>query len=65
VADVDTAFVEQFFDLQQRKWKPNIHHRRQTDNLGRRFELLEGIFHQETLRNSHSHLKPDFPDNTD
>ena len=34
VADVDPAFVEQVFDIAQRKGKTNIHHDRELDDLG-------------------------------
>jgi chemotaxis response regulator CheB len=63
MANIDAAFVEQIFDLPQRKRKPNIHHHSQTDNLGRRLEIPERIFHHQTLRNPPPRLKPDSPDN--
>ncbi len=51
VADVDAALVEQIFDITKRKWKPDIHHHGEADNLGRRFKISERImiFHLKTL----------------
>ena len=58
VADIDAAFVQQIFDLPQRKRIPDIHHHSQADDLGRRLEISEGIAHPETLRNRPHRLKP-------
>ena len=33
LADVDTALVEQVFNLPQRQWEPDIHHHGKADNL--------------------------------
>ena len=62
VADVDAAFVEQIFDLSQRKRKPDIHHYGQTNDLGRCLKISEWIFHPSRLRTSPSCLKPFCPD---
>ena len=63
MANIYAAFVEQIFDLPQRKRKSDVHHYSQTDDLGRRLEISEGVFHQETLRNPPPRLKLDSPDN--
>ena len=34
VADIDAALVQQILDISKRKWKPDIHHHRQADDLG-------------------------------
>jgi hypothetical protein len=39
MADIDTAFVEQIFDLPQRKRIPDIHHHSKADNFGRCLEI--------------------------
>jgi hypothetical protein len=58
VADIDAAFVEQIFDLPQRKRIPDIHHHSQADDLGRHLEISEEIARPETLRNPPHRLKP-------
>ena len=45
MADIDAAFVEQIFDLPQRKRIPDIHHHGQADDLGGRLEISEWISH--------------------
>mgnify|MGYP004007052857 FL=1 len=45
MADVDATFVEQIFDLPQRKRKPDIHHHGQADDLGGGLEISEWISH--------------------
>ena len=62
MADIDAAFVEQIFDLPQRKRKPDIHHHRQADDLGGRLEISEWISHRRMLRNAPHRLKPVSPD---
>jgi hypothetical protein len=57
VADLDTAFVQQIFDLPQRQWKTDIHHHGKADNLGRSLEITEWISHRRTLRNPPRRLK--------
>lgn len=50
VADIDPALMEKVFDIPKRKRKPDIHHHRKLDDLGRRFEVAERIAgHQVTL----------------
>jgi hypothetical protein len=62
VANINATFMEQVFDLSQRKRIPNIHHHRQTDDRGRRLKISEWIFHQETFLNPRRRrLKPDSP----
>jgi hypothetical protein len=36
VADVDPALAQQVLDIAERKWKSNVHHDRQADDLGLR-----------------------------
>jgi hypothetical protein len=48
-------------DLRKRRWKPNIHYHRQTDDLGRSFKTLKCIFYRETLRKLPLHLNKDSP----
>ena len=43
IADVDTPLQEQVFDVARRQWVSDIWHDRQTDDLGRRFEIAEGV----------------------
>jgi len=62
VADIDPAFLEQILDLTQRQRKPDIHHHRQADHLGRCLEVSEGIPHPRTLRDALSAIKPFYPD---
>jgi len=51
MTDIDAAFVQQIFDVPERKREPNIHHNRQADDVGRRLEVLEWVtfFHPATL----------------
>ncbi len=51
MTNIDTALMEQIFDITKRKWKPDIHHHGEADNLGRRFKISERImiFHLKTL----------------
>ncbi len=49
VADIDTSFEQQIFDLSQRERIPDVHHHREADHLGRTVEITEGIAHPETL----------------
>jgi hypothetical protein len=42
VADVDPALVQQVLDIAERKWKSNVHHDRQADDLGAAMKVLEG-----------------------
>ena len=41
-AIVDTTLVAQFLDVPERARKPDVHHHRQTDDLGARLEVTEG-----------------------
>lgn len=51
VADVDAALLQQVLDVSQRKWKPDIWHNRQADDLGRRLEIADrvGFGHSPTM----------------
>jgi hypothetical protein len=51
MADIDATFMQQILDIAKGKWKPDIHHHRQADDLRRRFEVTEwaGFFHSKTL----------------
>ena len=39
VADIDATFMQQILNIAKGKWKPDIHHYRQADDLRRRFEI--------------------------
>jgi len=43
MADVDPTFVEQVFDIPQRKWKSDIHHHCKTDDFWRRIEVAKWV----------------------
>ncbi len=66
VADIDPAFVQQIFDIPQRKRKSDIKHHGQADDLGTGFEVLEGgrFGHGQKLRNRPALLKPSSSDKT-
>ncbi len=66
MADIDPALVQQIFDIPQRKWKSDIKHHGQADDLGTGFEVLErGRFgHGQKLRNRPALLKPSSSDKT-
>jgi len=51
VANIDTALVQQVFQISKRKWITHIHHHRQADDFGRRLEILEWVafYHPATL----------------
>ena len=63
VRDVDTAFVKQIFHLSQGQWKSHIKYHSEADDLGRTFEITEGIVHQRKLRDRTSRLKQFCSDN--
>ena len=42
MADVDGALVQQVLDIAERKWKSNVHHDRQADDLGAAMKVLGG-----------------------
>jgi len=42
MADLDAVFVQQVFDVAQRQRETDVHHNRQTDDLGARLEIAEG-----------------------
>ena len=43
MADIDPALMEKVFDIPKRQRKPDIHHHRKLDDLGRRLEVAERI----------------------
>ena len=63
VADIDAPLKQQILDLAQRKRIPDIHHHRQADDLGRRVEIAERIFHPTRLRTAQLRIKPVYFDN--
>jgi len=58
VANVDAALIEQILDLPQRQRETDLHHHRKANDLGRRLEVAERIFHSLTLPGAHLQLKP-------
>jgi hypothetical protein len=52
VADVDAALMQQVLDVSERKWKANVHHDRQANDLRAAVKVLEGVrfAHAGTLR---------------
>ena len=49
VADVDATFEQNVFNLAQRQRIADVHHHSEANDLGRCLEVLERIFHSETL----------------
>lgn len=43
MADVNSTLVKEVFDVAKGQRKTNVHHDRELDNLGRRFEVAEWI----------------------
>ena len=66
MADIDAAFVQQILHLSERKWEPNVKHHRKADDLGARFEVLEGeaFGYARTLSTALTRLKRSFSDRT-
>ena len=66
MAHVDAALVKQILHVPERQRKPAIQHHRQTDDLGARFEVLEGraLGHGQRLRNCPARLKASSSDKT-
>ena len=60
MTDIDAALEQDVLDLAQRQWVPDVHHHRETDDLGRTVEIAEVIFHRKTLsdwrRQRHANL---------
>ncbi|WP_233342237.1 hypothetical protein [Maricaulis salignorans] len=56
--DIDPALVEQILDVSQRERKPDIHHHRKADDLGRSLEIFEWITHRVGLGNCVAALNP-------
>ena len=63
VADVDTTFEHDVFDLAQRQRIADVHHHRETDDLGRAVKITKGIVHYHRLREVPFQLNPIFSDN--
>ena len=59
MADLNTAFMQQIFDISKRKWKTDIHHHRQADDFRRRFEIMKwaALYHPQTLNSRPALLK--------
>ena len=62
-ADVDTTFEHDVFDLAQRQRIADVHHHRETDDLGRAIKITKGIVHYHRLREVPFQLNPIFSDN--
>jgi len=62
MADVDATFEQDIFDLAERQRVTDVHHHRETDDLGRTVETAERISHPERLCGSLGQLKPDYSD---
>jgi len=43
MADVDAPLVQKFSDVLQGKWKSDVHHNRQADDLRAAVEVLERV----------------------
>jgi hypothetical protein len=58
MADVDATFVQQVFNISKRKWKPDIHHHGQPNDLGTGFEIAKWreFCHSAKLRDSAARL---------
>ena len=63
MADVDTTFEHDVFDLAQRQRIADVHHHRETDDLGRAVKITKGIVHYHRLREVPLQLNPIFSDN--
>ena len=57
VADVDASFEKKILDLAQRQRVADIHHHRQANDLVRRVEIAERIFHPPKLRTTPLRIK--------
>jgi len=66
VTDVDASLVQQVLDVSERKWKANVHHDRQANDLRAAVKVLEGVFfhHMQKLRNRPARLKSNPSDKT-
>lgn len=64
VANLDTALMEQIFNIPERQREPDVEHDRHADDLGRGFEIAKrGTFgHARTLPTNCLHLKSGSPD---
>ena len=63
VADVDTT--HDVFDLAQTQRIADVHHHRETDDLGRAVKITKGIVHYHRLREVPFQLNPIFSDNAE
>ncbi len=66
MADIDASLVQQVFDIPRRKWKSNVQHHRQMNDLTTGLEVLEAerFGHSSTLRKPPAPLNPSPSDKT-
>jgi hypothetical protein len=66
VAHLDTALVQEVFNIPERKREPDVQHHRQADDLRARLEPLEGagLGHRRRLVGPLPRLKPGLSDKT-
>lgn len=66
MAHVDAAFMQQVFDIPERKREAYVHHHGEPDDLGAGLEVAEGraFGHALTLRKPPARLKPRSSDST-
>ena len=57
MADINTPFEQQVFDLPQRQLIADVHHHSEAYHLGRIVELAEPIVHRRSLRIRTTRLK--------
>jgi hypothetical protein len=65
MADIDASLVQKILHVPKRKWKSNVHHDRQADDLGAAVKAIERVCfrHEERLRNHPARLKSVSSDN--
>ena len=63
MADVDTTFEQDVFDLAQTQRIADVHHHRETDDLGPAVKITKGMVHYHRLREVPLQLNPIFSDN--
>jgi hypothetical protein len=56
--DINAALVEQVLDVPKRERKPDVHHHRKADDLGRSLEIFERITDPGKLGNRARALNP-------
>lgn len=45
MAQINATLMEQALDVSKRQRKPDVHHHRQSNDFGRRFEIAKGVLH--------------------